>query len=106
MAAILKAASKRFGFGGPKLGLGGIIVPIMDCPEREALLGRCTAAWEAYEAEDKKAGLRAGSPFPVPRSVSELIKVSFQLDPRSGPAFSQANSTAIFLRAVASIEFN
>jgi len=70
----------------------------MDCPEKEALQTKCSAAWEAYEAEAKKAGLRAENPFPVPRSVSELIRVGFHLDPRTGPVFSQANSTAMFLR--------
>jgi hypothetical protein len=70
----------------------------MDCSEREVLQGRCTAAWEAYEAQAKKVGLRAENPFPVPRSVSELVRVSFYLDPRTGPAFSQADSTAMFLR--------
>ena len=75
------------------------MVPIMDCPEREDLQGRCTAAWEAYESEAKKAGLRAENPFPVPQSVSELIRVAFHLDPRTGkPAFSPADSTAMFLR--------
>jgi hypothetical protein len=70
----------------------------MDCPEKEALQKKCTAAWEAYAAEAKKAGLRAENPFPVPRSVSELMRVSFYLDPRTRPAFSQADSTAMFLR--------
>jgi hypothetical protein len=71
----------------------------MDCSEREALQGRCTAAWEAYEAEARKAGLRAENPFSVPRSVSELIRVAFHLRPRTGKSgFSPANSTAMFLR--------
>ena len=65
---------------------------------REALESRCNAAWEAYEAEAKKAGLRVETPIPVPRSVSELIRVGFHLDPRIGPVFSQADSTAMFLR--------
>ena len=76
----------------------GIIAPIMDCPEKEALQTKCSAAWEAYDAEAKKAGLRAENRFPVPRSVSELIRVGFHLDPRTRPVFSQANSTAMFLR--------
>jgi len=32
----------------------GIIAPIMDCPEKEALQTKCSAAWEAYEAEAKR----------------------------------------------------
>jgi hypothetical protein len=71
----------------------------MDCPEREALENRCTAAWEAYEAEAKKAGLRTEDRIPVPRSVSELIRVGFHLDIRTGkPPFSSANSSSMFLR--------
>ena len=71
----------------------------MDCPEKEALEKKCTATWEAYEVEAKKAGLPADSAFPMPRSVSELIRTGFHLDPQTGkPAVSPANSTAILLR--------
>jgi hypothetical protein len=71
----------------------------MDCPEKEALQKRCTAAWEAYQAEAKKAGLPAEGRFPMPRSVSELIRVGFHLDPQTGkPADLPSNSSAIVLR--------
>jgi hypothetical protein len=71
----------------------------MDCPEKEALHKKCTAVWEAYEAEAKKAGLPANGPFPIPRTISELIRTGFHLDPQTGkPAISPTNSTAAALR--------
>jgi hypothetical protein len=71
----------------------------MDCPEKEALQRRCAAAWEAYEAAVKRCGFPCVGRRPIPRSMSEWTRVSFNVDPQAGkPALSAAYSTAIFLR--------
>jgi hypothetical protein len=71
----------------------------MDCPEKQALQSRCTAAWESYEAAVKRAGLGAAGSFPVPRSIRDFVEVDLAVDRKTGKlSLSRAYSTAIFLR--------
>ncbi len=71
----------------------------MNCPEKQALQSRCTAAWEAYEAAIKRAGLPASrSESPIKSSLSTLTKVYFGIDPENGTPVMPAYSTALFLR--------
>ena len=75
------------------------MVRIMACPEKEALQKRCTAAWEAYEAAVKKAGLGAAGSFPIPASIKEFVEAGLARDPATGkPTLSAAYSTVLFLR--------
>jgi hypothetical protein len=72
----------------------------MGCPDKQALQRQCTAAWEAYEAQLHKAGLRA-DPGTAVLSVAPLYRLGHlgRLDPATGkPALSPVYATAVFLR--------
>jgi hypothetical protein len=80
----------------PLIREGHIIIPIMDCPEKQALQRRCTAAWEAYEAEMRKAGLYAGTRIPSERKYTRM---GVYLHPHTRKlAASPVVATAPFLR--------
>jgi hypothetical protein len=68
----------------------------MDCLEKQALQRRCTAAWEAYEAEMRRAGFSRGTHIP---SAREYMSMGVYLHPQTGtPTASPVVATALFLR--------
>jgi hypothetical protein len=68
----------------------------MDCPEKQALQRRCTAAWDAYEAEVRKADLTVGTSL---ASAIEYMRMGVYLHPETGqPTVPPIVATAIFLR--------